>query len=86
LNLRFRPAEPRDANLAVPLIYSAGPEGFEYVFTQGRRSARDFLGHAFTDGAGLFGCRNHRVVKAWPNATAAWSASARSTAAPTMPR
>jgi hypothetical protein len=33
LNLRFRPAEPRDANLAVPLIYSAGPEGFEYVFT-----------------------------------------------------
>ncbi|HXG27400.1 MAG TPA: GNAT family N-acetyltransferase [Nevskiales bacterium] len=63
MNLRFRPAEPRDAELAVPLIYSAGPEGFEYVFTQGRRNARDFLGYAFTDGAGLFGCRNHRVAE-----------------------
>jgi ribosomal protein S18 acetylase RimI-like enzyme len=63
LTLRFRPAEPHDAGLAVPLIYSAGPEGFEYVFTQGRRNAREFLAYAFTDGVGLFGCGNHRVAE-----------------------
>ncbi len=63
MSLRFRPAESRDTDLAVPLIYSAGPEGFEYVFTQGRRRAREFLVHAFSDGAGLFGWRNHRVAE-----------------------
>jgi ribosomal protein S18 acetylase RimI-like enzyme len=63
VKLRIRPAESRDCAQAVPLIYSAGPEGFEYVFSQGRRSARDYLAHAFVDGSGLFGHRNHRVVE-----------------------
>lgn len=63
MELRFRPATADDADQAVPLIYSAGPEGFEYVFTQGRRGALDYLGFAFRDGAGLFGHRNHIVVE-----------------------
>jgi ribosomal protein S18 acetylase RimI-like enzyme len=63
MNLHSRPAEARDVSQAVPLIYSAGPEGFEYVFTQGRYRAHDYLAHAFAEGAGLFGCRNHRVIE-----------------------
>jgi len=62
MSLQFRPAEAGDAAQAVPLIYSAGPEGFEYVFTQGRRSALDYLHYAFVDGRGFFGYRNHRVA------------------------
>lgn len=63
MSLEFRPAQARDVERAVPLIYSAGPEGFEYVFTQGRRSVRDYLRHAFVEGAGVFGHRNHTVVE-----------------------
>ncbi len=63
MNLRSRPAEAGDVEQAVPLMYSAGPEGFEFVFTQGRRSALDYLRYAFADGAGMFGHRNHTVVE-----------------------
>lgn len=63
MSLRFRPAAAADLEQAVPLMYSAGPEGFEYVFTQGRRSALDYLRYAFADGAGMFGHRNHTVVE-----------------------
>jgi ribosomal protein S18 acetylase RimI-like enzyme len=63
MTLRFRPAVAGDVAQAVPLMYSAGPEGFEYVFTQGRRSALDYLRYAFADGAGVFGHRNHTVVE-----------------------
>lgn len=63
MKLHFRPAEPRDLEQAVPLIYSAGPEGFEFVFTQGRRSSLEYLRYTFSDGRGLFGHRNHQVVE-----------------------
>lgn len=59
----FRPALAADVTQAVPLIYSAGPEGFEFVFTQGRKRALDYLHYAFADGAGMFGHRNHTVVE-----------------------
>lgn len=62
MTLQFRPAEKADIAQAVPLIYSAGPEGFEYVFAQGRRNALDYLRYAFADGRGFFGYRNHMVA------------------------
>ena len=62
-DIRFRAAEARDAARAVPLIYSAGPEGFDYVFRQGNTSALDYLHYAFPDGRGLFGFRNHTVAE-----------------------
>lgn len=58
----FRPALPDDLNAAIPLIYSSGPDAFEYGFTVGSRSAQDFLGYAFADGRGFFGWRNHTVA------------------------
>ena len=63
--VRFRPAAAADAGAAVPLIHSSGPAAFEYVFAvPGRGDAQAFLRHAFADGAGEFGWRNHWVGEA----------------------
>jgi len=60
--VRFRPATAVDVLAAVPLIHSSGPAAFEYVFAvPGRSDAQAFLRHAFADGAGEFGWRNHCV-------------------------
>ncbi|NII72754.1 ribosomal protein S18 acetylase RimI-like enzyme [Dyella sp. SG562] len=60
--VRFRPAAAGDVAAAVPLIHSSGPGAFEYVFAvPGRSDAQAFLRHAFVDGAGEFGWRNHCV-------------------------
>lgn len=60
--IRFRPASADDVEVAVPLIYSSGPAAFDYVFAvPGRSDAQAFLRHAFVDGAGEFGWRNHCV-------------------------
>ena len=38
--LSFRPARPEDVDAAVPLIYSSGPDAFDYAFARpGRNSA-----------------------------------------------
>lgn len=60
--IRFQPADADDVAAAVPLIYSSGPAAFDYVFSvPGRSDALAFLRHAFVDGAGEFGWRNHWV-------------------------
>jgi ribosomal protein S18 acetylase RimI-like enzyme len=62
MGLQFRAATPRDAELAAPLIHSSGPSAFDYVFdVVGRARAQDFLRHAFADGGGEFGFRNHTI-------------------------
>lgn len=60
--LQFRPARADDVDTAVPLIYSAGPEAFEYGFTLGDVRVQDFLRYAYADGRGFFGWRNHVVA------------------------
>lgn len=65
LQVRFRPAAPDDAAVAVPLIYASGPDSFDYVFTtRDGGDALAFLQHCFVDGAGEFGWRNHWVGEA----------------------
>ena len=59
--LIFRPAEPRDAEQAVPLIYSSGPAAFEFVFKRAGLTAEGFLHGAFVDGGGMFGYHRHWV-------------------------
>ena len=44
---------------AVPLIYSSGPDAFEYVFKNTKNSAQDFLAHAFVREGGEFSYQNH---------------------------
>lgn len=61
MRLQVRAARAADAAAAVPLIYSSGPDAFDFVFGTHRASARAFLLHAFADGAGEFGFRNHVV-------------------------
>ncbi|MEW9622755.1 GNAT family N-acetyltransferase [Rhodanobacter geophilus] len=61
-SVQFRAATPQDVEAAVPLIHSSGPAAFDHVFTlPGRGDAQAFLRHAFVDGAGEFGWRNHVV-------------------------
>lgn len=63
MNLTLRPATSADSEAAVPLLYSSGPELFDFVFEHpARGTALDFLRHAFPDGAGEFGHRNHTVA------------------------
>lgn len=60
--LTFRRARPDDVDTAIPLIYSSGPDAFDYAFARpGRNSAQDFLRYAFVQGDGQFGWRQHWV-------------------------
>jgi ribosomal protein S18 acetylase RimI-like enzyme len=63
MSIRFRPAAPADADVAVPLIYASGPAAFDFVFSvPGRLAALEFLRRAFVDGEGEFGYRNHVIA------------------------
>jgi ribosomal protein S18 acetylase RimI-like enzyme len=60
----FRAASPADLVAAVPLIYSSGPEAFDYVFNiDDVRTAQAFLRFAYLKGGGEFGWRTHRVAE-----------------------
>ena len=60
--LTFRRARPDDVDAAIPLIYSSGPDAFDYAFARpGRNSEQDFLRYAFVQGGGQFGWRQHWV-------------------------
>lgn len=61
--LDFRPAVAADAADAAPLVYSSGPEAFDYILRTQDKSALDFLRYAFADGAGFQGHRNHWVAE-----------------------
>jgi ribosomal protein S18 acetylase RimI-like enzyme len=62
MSVQFRPARAEDAGQAIPLIYSAGPIEFDYLFTTPSMSAVDFLRASFSAGAGLFGYKVYRVA------------------------
>lgn len=48
-----------DVDLAVPLIYSSGPDAFNYVFSEGGIGPLDFLTFAFQSKGGEFSYDNH---------------------------
>lgn len=58
-NIEFRPCIPSDVELAIPLIYSSGPDAFSYVFNNGKFTALDFLRSAFQTKGGEFSYDNH---------------------------
>lgn len=61
MGFAIRAARADDAPAAVPLLYSSGPAAFDYVFAQQGADATAFLAHAFANGRGEFGYRNHVV-------------------------
>ena len=58
-NLRFAPCTPDDVENAVSLIYSTGPDAFDYVFKNSKKTAHDFLTYAFQTKGGEFSYDNH---------------------------
>lgn len=61
MGFQIRAARASDTAAAVPLMYSSGPAAFDYVFARDGTDATPFLAHAFADGSGEFGHRNHVV-------------------------
>lgn len=59
MKIEFRRCTPQDVDLAVPLIFSSGPTGFSYVFTNDHTSAKAFLTYAFQHKGGEFSYDNH---------------------------
>ena len=62
LPCKFRKARPQDVETALQLIYSSGPQAFEYLFPRHGATQQDFLRFAFTDGNGFLGYKNHLVA------------------------
>ncbi len=63
MTLEYRSCQPTDVNEAIPLMYSAGPESFRYVFSVDcSEQAVDFLRYAFVKGKGEFGYHDHVVA------------------------
>jgi ribosomal protein S18 acetylase RimI-like enzyme len=64
MNVSIRPARPEDAAQAAPLIFSAGPNAFNFVFSHRTRlDAQGFIAHAFKSDRGEFSWRYHRVAE-----------------------
>lgn len=62
MELTFGDATPDDVDAAVPLIFSSGPDAFNYVFSHRTKiNALQFLAKAFVRPRGEFGYTNHVV-------------------------
>lgn len=56
LDIIFRPCQPQDVEQAVPLIYSSGPDVFNFVFSDSyQEQSVAFLKSAFVRGSSEFG-------------------------------
>ena len=63
MTIEFRPCQANDVNDVIPLMYSAGPEAYRYVFSvDDQEQAVDFLHYAFCHGDGEFGYKDHQVA------------------------
>lgn len=63
LNLTFRPCQAEDVEDALPLIYSSGPDAFNYAFCDSyAEQSLDFLRTAFVRGPSEFGYQQHTAA------------------------
>jgi len=61
--IEFRACQASDVNEVIPLMYSAGPEAYRYVFSVDyKEQVIDFLHYAFCQGDGEFGYKDHQVA------------------------
>ena len=64
MKVTIRPARSDDAASAAPLVFSAGPNAFNFVFShRTRMEALEFIAHAFKSDRGEFSWRYHRVAE-----------------------
>jgi ribosomal protein S18 acetylase RimI-like enzyme len=61
MDIELRGARPEDVDAVFPLVYSAGPELFDYVFGVGTRTFEEYFRFAFP---GRFGLNSHRAYTA----------------------
>lgn len=63
MSLEIRPCTRDDSAVAIPLMFSAGPETFRCVFSVDcQDQVIDFLRYAFQQGGGEFGYRDHLLI------------------------
>ena len=63
MTIKYRPCQASDVNEVIPLMYSAGPDAFLYVFSVDYQDqVIDFLHYAFCQGDGEFGYKGHQVA------------------------
>jgi ribosomal protein S18 acetylase RimI-like enzyme len=60
--MEIRTATPNDAAHVAPLIYSAGPELYDFIYKTGKHSAQAFIEFEFRSGKGFCGHRHVSVV------------------------
>jgi ribosomal protein S18 acetylase RimI-like enzyme len=53
MEVELRPARPDDRGDIAGLMYSAGPELFDFLYRTDRVAARDFIVHEFRSGRGI---------------------------------
>jgi ribosomal protein S18 acetylase RimI-like enzyme len=64
MNVTIRRARPDDVAQATPLIFSSGPDAFNFVFSHRTRvHAENFIAHAFTCDRGEFSWRYFWIVE-----------------------
>ena len=57
--IEIRASQPEDVEAAIPLIYSSGPDAFNYVLKTNKNGAKEFLHAAFITSGGEFSYDNH---------------------------
>lgn len=62
LPLEIRRAQPDDQGPIAELMYSSGPEIYDFLYKTRKRSALDFIRHEFKTGVGFCGYRNVTVA------------------------
>src|SRR6185436_9550529 len=60
--ISIRPAEAKDVEAAIPLIYSSGPDAWDYVFADGKYKSSDFIRYIFVKRGNSIGYKNHFVA------------------------
>lgn len=58
-HIRLQASNAEEIDTAIPLIYSSGPDAFEYVFKTSKTDAKGFLRHAYQKEGGEFSFKNH---------------------------
>jgi len=62
MEFTFRRATAEDTNDCIDLVYSSGPQLLDYIFTSGKKTAKDYLAFEFQNGFGFQGHRAHTVA------------------------
>lgn len=60
--MEIRPARPDDRGDIAALMYSAGPELYDFLYKTPAHAAQDFINHEFRSGRGFCGYRNVTVA------------------------